>query len=432
MVSAWSIGRSLRSRRMLEQIQLCRLNALLACVVAGNAFYRRKLDGRPVFLQRIEQLAELPLTRKEELQADQAAFAPYGSNWTQGLGQPVRVHQTSGSRGQPLYWRDDSGSWQALLDNWQAIFEAAGVSAHDRLFFPFHFGPFLGFWTAFEAGVRSGCLSIAGGGLSTVARLHMVAAQQATVVFCTPTYALRMAEVAAQEGIQLGELPVRLLLVAGEPGGSVAATRRRIESAWQARVYDHYGMTEIGPAGIECAENPGGLHILESEYIAEVLDPHTLQPVGPGQEGELVVTTLSRWFSPVIRYRTGDRVRFDPAPCVCGSLFRRFPGGILGRTDDLIFVRGNNVYPSVLEDIVHSFPAVREFCIEVAEDATGTVVRLRIESEDGSLRERVVEAVRNRLYFRPEVEVVAPGTLPRAEMKARRLVRTMSPQRPTD
>src|SRR5262249_27736106 len=153
----------------------------------------------------------------------------------------------------------------------------------------------------------------------------------------------------------------------------------RMGRGWGGGVFDHNGLTEVGPMGIECVEQPGGLHLLESDYIVEVLDPATLQPAPAGEIGELVVTNLARLGSPVIRYRTGDRVRVDPKPCPCGRVFRRLDGGILGRTDDMIHVRGNNVYPAALEAIVHRFPEVAEYRVEVRHN--GALAELRIEVE---------------------------------------------------
>src|SRR5439155_10198869 len=147
-------------------------------------------------------------------------------------------------------------------------------------------------------------LSLPGGGMSSAARLRFLLDHRATVILCTPSYALHLAEVARSEGIDLAGSPVRMLIVAGEPGGSIPATRERIEAAWGARLFDHYGLTEVGPIAVECLENPAGLHVMERDYIAEVIDPTTTDPVPPGTVGELVVTNLGRLGSPLIRYRT--------------------------------------------------------------------------------------------------------------------------------
>jgi phenylacetate-CoA ligase len=263
--------------------------------------------------------------------------------------------------------------------------------------------------------------------MSTLARLRFLFENQATVVCCTPTYALRMAEVAAAEKIDLRGSPVRALIVAGEPGGSIPETRRLIEAAWEARVFDHTGMTEIGPLGFECMEAPLGIHLSETECIAEVLDPVTHVPVEDGGRGELVITNLGRSDSPVIRYRTGDLVCPVRRLCACGRWFMRLEGGILGRLDDMFVVGGNNVFPSALEGIIRSFPEVAEFAIEVSRAGPMPRVVLKLEpvpeaAKDG-LTERVGRAVQDRLSFRSEVVLVECGTLPRFELKARRYVK---------
>jgi phenylacetate-CoA ligase len=310
---------------------------------------------------------------------------------------------------------------------WGIKYDMISLTPADRLFFPFSFGPFIGFWAAFEAAARKGNLVLPTGGMTSVARLRFLIEHRATIVCCTPTYALRLAQVALEEKIHLASSAVHTLIVAGEPGGSVPATRQRIEKAWGARVYDHTGMTEIGSLGMECTENPGGVHLLETECIPEVIDPATGGQVPPGREGELVLTNLGRWGSPLIRYRTGDRVLVDPDPCPCGRPWLRLKGGILGRTDDMLFIRGNNVYPSTLEGIIRRFAEVEEFRLII--DQTGPMTSLLIEL-DGSragagLAERVQHAIRDELLFRPEVQLVPPGTLPRAEMKSQRVVRKM-------
>jgi phenylacetate-CoA ligase len=283
----------------------------------------------------------------------------------------------------------------------------------------------LGFWAAFAAASRAGFLSLPGGGMSSAARLHFLLDHRATVVLCTPSYALHLAEVARGEGIDLAASPVRMLIVAGEPGGSIPATRARVEAAWGARVFDHYGLTEVGPAAVECVENPAGMHVMERDYIAEIIDPATGTAVPAGEPGELVITNLGRTGSPLIRYRTGDVVRADTRPCPCGRPWLRLAGGVLGRTDDMIHLRGNNLYPAALEAVVRRFAEVAEYRVTV--DRTGPLVELKLEIEPlpsacgTGLAERVGRAVRDELFFRPEVVEVAPDTLPRFEMKAKRI-----------
>jgi phenylacetate-CoA ligase len=411
-------------RCALETAQLRRVRQLLAEILPRNRFYARKFAGLDTDLRTLDDLARLPFTTKADLSDDQAAAPPFGTNLTYPVEQYCRLHQTSGTSGKPLRWLDTRASWAWMLDCWDHVYDAAEVRPGDRLFFPFSFGPFLGFWTAFDAAGRRGLLALPGGGLSSPARLRFLLDLQATVVLCTPTYAQHLAEVARAEGINLAGSAVRAVIVAGEPGGSIGPTRARIESGWGARVFDHSGMTEIGPTTVECVANPAGLHLIEAEYLAEVVEPGGDRPVPPGEAGELILTNLGRWGSPLVRYRTGDLVKVDPEPCPCGRPWRRLAGGILGRVDDMIHVRGNNLYPAALEAVLRRLPEVAEYRVEL--DATDNLTALRIEVEptaaglDG-LAERVEQAVRRELLFRAEVRVVEPGSLPRFEMKAKRI-----------
>jgi phenylacetate-CoA ligase len=414
-------------RPELEQFQLGRLRGLLAEILPRNPFHARRFAGiDPDGLRALDDLQGLPLVTKQDLLEDQRAHPPYGSCLTYPLERYCRLHQTSGTSGQPLRWLDTQESWGWMLGNWEQIYRIVGVQPGDRLFFPFSFGPFLGFWTGFESAARLGLFCLPGGGMSTAARLHYLLDHGATVVLSTPTYALHLVEAASREGIDLARSPVRAVIVAGEPGGSIPATRAKIEQGWGARLFDHCGMTEIGPAGVECPASPGGLHILEGDFLAEALDPATLRPAAGGDVGELVLTNLGRRGSPLIRYRTGDLVRVDPRPCPCGRTFLRLDGGIVGRADDMIHLRGNNVHPSTLEAILRRFPELAEYRIEVDRSQALASLCIDVEPLPGiaaeGLAEAVGRAVRDELLFRAEVRAVAPGSLPRYEMKARRVV----------
>ncbi len=482
-----------------------RLRRLLEYTLARNGFYARKLAGFHLGdLKSWDDFRRLPFTTKAELAADQEAHPPYGSHLAEPLDRYSRLHQTSGtSTGRPLRWLDTPESWEWLLRCWQWNYRLLGLRRGDRLFFPFSFGPFLGFWTAFEAAARQGWFCLSGGGMPTTARLRCICDHGCTVVFATPTYALHMAEVAAREGIDLAAGPVRLLVVAGEPGGSIPATRDCLAAAWGCRVIDHYGLTEVGPVAIEPAVDPAaepvadlaadpaaapaidpaaataadsaadpaaapaidtpvnaaagvadgaagladpadparlaapplaagaGLLLLEAEYVAEIVAIGGTGPVPPGEYGELVLTNLGRLSNPLIRYRTGDVVRWEPGDAVSGCTWRRLAGGIIGRVDDMIHIRGNNLYPATLEAIVRRFPEVAEYRIVV--DQTGPLADVRIEIEphggDGRpLAEAVAQAIRDELLFRVAVVAVPPQSLPRYELKARRVCRrTASP-----
>ncbi|MCA9014971.1 MAG: AMP-binding protein, partial [Planctomycetaceae bacterium] len=294
--------------------------------------------------------------------------------------------------------------------------------------FPFSFGPFIGFWAAFEGATRLGNFCLAGGGMGSEARLRMILDNKITAVCCTPTYALRLAEVAEAENINLAGSRVRALIVAGEPGGNIEATKLRIGQAWGARVFDHWGMTEIGALGIEPLENPGGLNILETECIAEIVNPETLEPVERGEQGELIITNLGRIGSPLIRYRTGDLVCEDTDACPSGCALLRLKGGILGRADDMVIIRGNNVFPSSLEAILRTFDQLAEYRIEVRTIRSMQHMKIELEpiesltteAQQQQLVKEVTSAIKDRLNFQAEVTAVPPGALPRFELKGRR------------
>ncbi len=420
-------------RAELARAQGTRLSHLLGAIYGRNPFYTRKLEAaglNPASLTFPRDLSRLPLTTKAELIADQQQTPPWGTNLTEALDRYTRYNQTSSTTGNPLRWIDTTESWQWMLECWKAVYAAARVGADDRIFFAFSFGPFLGFWTAFEAGCQIGAHCIPAGGMSSQARLAMIDALQPTVVCCTPTYALRLLEVSGEihgGTSALADGPVRVIIVAGEAGGSIPSTRERIERGWGARVIDHHGLTAVGPISFECWEAPGGLHVNESEYICEVLEPGTDREVANGERGELVITNLGRASSPLIRYRTGDVVVRSTRPCVCGRTYARLEGGILSRADDMVNVRGVNVYPSAVESVVRRFDEVAEYRATVATTGSLRALSLEIELTAGadaasSVAARVSAALREALGLTVPLQVVDAGTLPRYELKARRFV----------
>lgn len=403
-------------RKLLEQHQLDRLNALLARILPDNRFYAAALGDIELPIRSLADLAALPYTRKDELLSGDGQLA---ANRTWPIERYVRFHQTSGTRGRPLAVLDTAEDWTWWIDCWQYIFDAAGVTSGDCVMMAFSFGPFVGFWSAYEAAAARGCLVVPGGGMTTAARLELIRSSRATVVCCTPSYALHLAEVGRQRQLDVGGLGVRVLILAGEPGGSIPATRERIERAWQADVLDHAGASEVGPWGY--GDRGGrGIHVNEAEFIAEFRSLADGQPAQEGELAELVLTTLGRVGSPVLRYRTGDLVR----PIWQHDLENRFvllEGGILGRADDMLTIRGVNVFPSSVEQIIRGFPEVDEFRLTVykIEDMD----QLAIEVEDRLERpERIAEEFQVLLGLKVEVTCVPPASLPRSDSKTKRLI----------
>lgn len=434
-VTYFDQGTECMERADLARLQLDKARAMLRGILPANGFYQAKL--RDVGLESALDLAclddfrRLPFTRKAEIAADQRAQPPFGTNLTYPIERYVRVHQTSGTTGGvPIRCPDTAQDWVWWHRLWGHVYRGAGVGPGDRVFFAFSFGPFIGFWSAFDSASVVGAMAISGGGQQSLQRLTTLLELGATVLMCTPTYALRLAEVAREEGLDIRNSAIRATIHAGEPGASIPSTRQRIEDAWGAECHDHIGMTEIGATGYTCVAH-AGVHLIESEYIFETIDPETGEPVSEGMEGELVVTNLGRWGMPLIRYRTGDRVKLTTDRCECGRTNARLEGGILGRADDMVIVRGVNLFPSSVEDVVRQYAEVDEFRIEIATVREMKEVRLVVEidgdrhGQDGV--ERVLAALGDELHRKLSLRVpcraVTAGTLPRFELKAKRLVR---------
>ncbi|MDA1192644.1 MAG: phenylacetate--CoA ligase family protein, partial [Candidatus Poribacteria bacterium] len=401
-------------RDPLERLQLHKLRTMLRELLASNPFYGNRL--RAAGIGSVEEIASLddfkrlPLTTKAELSTDQTENAPYGTNLTYSPDRYIRLHQTSGTTGAPLRWLDTEASWTWWGDCWESVFRAAGVSASDRIFFPFSFGPFIGFWSAYEGARRVGALAIPGGAMSSEQRARAILNHRATVIVSTPTYALRLAEVAESEGISLPDSDVRVTIHAGEPGASIPATKERIESAWGATCYDHAGATEVGAWGFECDAH-SGMHLNEAEFICEVIDPETGDDAN---EGELVITNLGRVGMPVLRYRTGDHVRLMEGACPCGRTFRRLEGGVIGRIDDALLIRGVVVFPSAIESVVRRFADVVEYAVDVRRDGAMDDMEVRVELREGAdaAITAIGNAVSDSFGLRIKTTVVPNGSLP--------------------
>ena len=405
-----------------------KLHALLQTVMPMNKFWSRRLDGLP--LNSLEEFLEhCPFLNKKMLVEDRETYPPYGTNLTYPIENYTRFCQTSGTSGRPLAWLDSRDDWRVMLDCWEQIFNRAGLEpGEDRIFFPFSFGPFLGFWTAFEAATRMGCLVIPGGGMSTVARLQTILDHSVTVICCTPTYAQHLGEVKADiPALNTAKWNLKTIIVAGEPGGSSAMVREKISSYWPGVIiFDHHGLTEVGPVSYQDPKMPGRLLVLEDFHLVEVIDPASGREVLAGEEGELVITTLRRMGCPLLRYKTADIVRKGYTRL--GRL--TFEGGVSGRLDDMVLVRGVNVFPSAVDALVRKFSQVEEY--QVREERKGALLELQllIEPVAGlrplqlkALQRQLEAALRDALALRIPVTILSPGALPRFEFKARRWIK---------
>ena len=418
------------SRADLRAVQNQKLASLIA-ELFRNRFYQSKASDAGVDLARIqcaEQLRSLPFTTKQELADEQLEHPPFGRLLTYRLSQYRYFHQTSGTTGRPLKWLDTEESWQWWQRSWGYVYRAAGVTSDDIVFCAFSFGPYLSHWAAISGAWHVGALCVSGGGMNSEQRLTSILDNRATVIVCTPTYALHLAEAARELEIDLRSSAIRVGIHAGEPGASLPNVKRAIEDAWGAKCFDHAGATEAGAWAFDCEAQTGAIHLNEAEFIFEVIDPESTEPVSEGQRGELVITNLGRAGMPVLRYRTGDLVELTTEPCPCGRSFARIKGGVVGRTDDMIIVRGVNLYPSAIDNLIRGIPLVLEYEVEISRVAGLDELLIRIETADSEsfseASHQLTHAFRTAHSIRVNVEHSTSGSLPRYEFKARRFKRT--------
>ncbi|MGD9031838.1 MAG: AMP-binding protein [Desulfobacteraceae bacterium] len=418
------------SPEKLREIQFRKLKKLLEVVSNSNPFYQKKFQKHGVRVEEIrsvEDIRKLPISYKEEYLLDQEQNPPFGTNLSESLEHFIRYHQTTGTTGIPLKWLETRESWQWRRKIAAMAVRAAGVLPTDIAFFAFSFGPHAAFWGLMQGVQEIGALVISGGGWDTAQRVRCIMENQVTVLCCTPTYALRIAEVAKEKGIDLKGSSLRLMIVGGEPGALIPSVRKKVIEATGARPYDYSGLTEIGAYGFQCQYQENAIHVIESEFVLEILDPKTGEPVPEGELGEMVLTNLGRIGSPTIRFHTNDLVRVKKGLCPCGRTFRMLDGGVLGRADDMITIRGLNIFPSEVGQIVERHLEVGDEYQMVAFTRKGMgEFKVTLELMAGGNHQEVVRALeddlRNSFEIRMEIDVVPPGTLPRFEYKSKRFI----------
>jgi phenylacetate-CoA ligase len=419
------------SRRDLTRLQERRLRAQVAHAATASPFYRRKLRAagvRPARVRTLADLATLPFTTKDELKENQVARPPWGDVLAVPFSEVLRVHMTSATTGRPLAFLDTRDDWRGFYHSYARSLYAYGVRQADMVMAAFSYGPWIGYWSGFYAAQDLGCLVFPVGGLTTDQRLDALLSYPITVLGCTPSYALFLAETATKKGIDLAkQTKIRITWHTGEPGASIPATRAKIEAAFGAKAYDLPGLTEIAAWGFECDARSGLTHVHEDYCYPEVLDERD-RPVGPGGRGELVFTSLYRKAMPLIRYRTRDVVQVADRTCPCGRTLAAFEGGVLSRLDDMKKIRGIIVYPRRIEELVRPHAGVDEFQIVFRRREGLDDILLRIDpsptlslTERDGLRARLGEDLRTGLGIRVTVETVEPGALPRWDHKARRV-----------
>jgi phenylacetate-CoA ligase len=419
------------SRARLRALQLQRLRAQVAHAAAHSPFYRRKLKAAGVkrtTLRTLDDLRALPFTTKDELKENQAAHPPWGDLLAVPFEDVVRIHMTSATTGRPLAFLDTAADWHGFYHSYARSLHAFGVRKADMVMAAFSYGPWIGYWSGFYAAQDLGCLVFPAGGLSTDQRIDALMTYPITVLGCTPSYALFLAEHAARKGVDLAkQTKIRITWHTGEPGASIPATRAKIETAFGAQAFDLPGLTEIAAWGFECDARSGLVHVHEDYCYPEVLD-EAGEPVKPGGRGELVFTSLYRKAMPLVRYRTRDVVQVADRRCPCGRTLLAFEGGVLARLDDMKKVRGVIVYPRRIEELVRPFAGVDEFQIVFRRHEGLDDILLRVDpapslsrAECDGLCATLADALRVGLGIRVTVEATTPGELPRWDHKARRV-----------
>jgi phenylacetate-CoA ligase len=403
-----------------------------------SPFYRRKWEAAgvsPAALQGLGDLARFPVVHKAELRDAQILAPPFGDYLCIDPDDVARIHGTSGTTGRPTVFGIGRDDWTRIGEAHARILWGTGLRPGNRVLICSFFSLYMGSW-----GVLAGCERLGatafpfGAGVpgQTLAGVQWARELRPAAFYGTPSYALHFAETARREGIDPASLGIRLLLFSGEPGAGIPATKRLIEETFGGVAIDMGSMAEMTPwmTNGECRHRTG-MHLWQDLVYTEVCDPATHTPVPYGAEGTPVYTHLERTSQPMIRLASGDRARWVDDPCPCGRTYPRLPAGIYGRYDDMLIVRGENVYPSAIEDTLRAVEGFGgEFRVIVSRQQTMDELLVRAEyaathadpARQEAVRATMRERLRARLGVHPVVELVPEGTLPRTEFKARRVV----------
>ncbi|HEX5815385.1 MAG TPA: AMP-binding protein [Methylomirabilota bacterium] len=421
-----------------DAVILEKLRRQVAYAWERSAFYRRHwaaADVSPATLKSLDDLARFPVVRKEDLRAAQAAAPPFGDYLCIEPADVARIHGTSGTTGRPTVFGIGAEDWERIGEAHARILWGAGIRPDDRVLIASFFSLYLGSWGALKGCERLGATVFPfGAGLpgQTLMAVQWARDLRPTAFYGTPSYALHFAETARREGVDPKSFGFRTLFFSGEPGAGIPATRRLIEDTFGGACIDMGSMAEMSPwmTNGECRHRTG-MHLWQDIVYTQVCDPQTFRPVPFGAEGTPVYTHLERTSQPMIRLVSGDRARWTDEACPCGRTYPRLPQGLYGRIDDMFIVRGENIYPSAIEDVLRAIEGFGgEFRVIVSRRETMDELLVRAEcapshaGEPGraALAATMRERLRARLGVTPLIELVAPGELPRTEFKARRVI----------
>lgn len=421
----------------LKEIQLKRLKHLLNFAWERAPFYRRKWEEhgvKPKDVQNLDDFARFPVVTKEDFAKDQAEHPPFGTACTSPPNTQAKYWQTSGSTGKPRIWSDTKEDLENEIFRFSRALCANGVNPGWRAFFAFPFPPFNGFWLLHSTTEALGCQNVPKGSLATTGWLTLMrnlAGTSRSLVATTPTFAIRQYEVAQEMGLDLHDLKVDLIAMAGEPGATVPATKKFIEKAWGAKAVDIFGSTENGIMGFTCAEQVNmeepSDHLFIDYHIFELLDLETMKPVKAGEPGALCLTSLGKFGMPCIRYLLGDYVRIDEdSRCPCGRTLPLVRGGVQARADDMIIIKGENIYPSLIEECVRS---ISDLSVEFRIQKVMTSAKVYVEamphiakSDYDKLAKSLQRQIKDKAYVTLDIQVLEPGRLPREVAKTKRVI----------
>ncbi len=417
----------------LQTLQLKKFRRIVEWAYNHSPFYRnlyQKAGLEPGDIKNFEDIRKVPKIEKGMMRDVQKNDPfPYGDMLAVPLEQVTNFRQTSGTTGTPVYQADTWQDWEWWAESWCYILYAQGYRATDRVFLPFGYNIFVAFWAMHYASEKLGCETVPGGVLDTEARILKMQELKCTAFGATPTYVLGLADTARKMGIDPAkDLYIRRITVAGEPGGSIPTTKKRMEDAWGTKVYDHIGATEIGAWSYECTEQPGGLHVNEGLFLVEIEDVETGELItGPGKRGKMIITAFDRIGKPCIRFDSKDVILWGNKECDCGRTFRMIDGGVVGRADDITKVKGVLLAPTAIEEVVRSIKGLdNEFEVVVTKKGDLDDITLKVEllpGEEGNraaILEHLKEQLRLKTNLGYNIEVHPHNSLPRYEVKAKR------------
>ena len=420
-----------------EKVILPKLKAQLKYAYENSPFYRKKWDAagvKPEDIRSLEDFEHIPFVTKEEIRQDQAEYPPFGSNLCIPKEQVARVQGTSGTTGKPTAFGISKGDMLRIAEAHARIMWGFGMRDHDLVFIASFFSLYWGSWGALLGCERLGAGSFPFGagvpGQSDRA-LEWMKEIKPTIFYGTPSYSLYLAEKAKAKGIDpKKDFNFRILFFSGEPGAGVPSTKKRIEETYGGICIDSGSTAEMSPwmSNCEC-EYRTGMHLWQDIVYAELVDVETKKRLPYGKEGATVYTHLERTSQPMIRFWSGDISQWTNEPCPCGRTYPRLPKGIYGRADDMFVIRGENVYPSAIEDVIRSIEGMGdEFRIIITREKTMDELIVQAEPAPGvdkalvpQLKQKLEAELRAK-GLRTIVEMLEPGTLERTEFKARRVI----------